>query len=245
MTGGTPDDAESARCLFEFRGGIEEYCKAAARLVARPHGIFIVVETAQAVERTYAAAAAAGLRVLARVDIVPREGKPVLINVFVMAASPAYEVEAPPAAPGLEGAAVTWIPPNTFAPDGRGPYDVKGSTEAALSATPAAGGASSADSSVTPAATAVAAAAAEEGGPAGAEAAAPPDEGGASSAAAPAAAASAAPQGPKRKRAQVQPGKPMPAAQPGELVVSIPVRDARGERTLPYRLLLQELGKPG
>lgn len=236
MTGGTPDDAESARCLFEFRGGIEEYCKAAARLLARPHGIFIVVETAQAVERTYVAAAAAGLRVLARVDIVPREGKPVLINVFVMAATPAYEdVEAPDAASPLDGAAATWIPPNTFAPDGRGPYDVTGSNEAAESVAPAAGGASSTASSVAPAAV-------EESG---AAASAPPEEGGASSAAAPAAAASAAPQGPKRKRAQVQPGKPMPAAQPGELVVSIPVRDVRGERTVPYRLLLQELGKPG
>lgn len=82
MTGGTPDDAESARCLFEFRGGIEAYCLSAARLLARPHGVFVVVETAQHVERSYAAAAAAGLQVLARIDIVPREGKPVLINVF-------------------------------------------------------------------------------------------------------------------------------------------------------------------
>ena len=234
--GVTPDDAESARCLFEFRGGIEAYCAAAARLLAKPHGIFIVVETAQAVNRTYAAATAAGLQVLARIDFIPREGKPVLINVFVMALSDS-EAYTNTSYAQLSGASCgevagsstikTWLEPCVFVPHGRSPYEADGqlkdTTEISGSSLPIEfveprvcdGNSSSAllltkhSSSITD--TAI------DCGPAGS----------------------------KRKRPQVQAAKPMPAARPGELVVSIPVRDTKGDRSHAYKLLLQELGKPG
>lgn len=221
--GGTPDCAESARCLFEFRGGIEAYCAAAARLLAPPHGLFVVVETAQAVARSYAAAAAAGLRVLARVDIVPREGKPVLINVFVMGldGSSAYSS----AGEGGDESTARHIPPETFEPHGRSPYDPPAASAAAAEG--------SREGDADPAASAAGAAAAElapelEGPPAAPEPAAVE----------PVAA------GAKRRRAPVQPVRPMPDARPGELVVCIPVRDFAGVRTPTYRRLLLELGKP-
>ena len=81
--GGTPSHEESARCLFEYRGGIEAYTLAASSLLA-PHGTFVVCETALELARTYAAAAAAQLRVVARVDVIPRIGKPPLFCVFCM-----------------------------------------------------------------------------------------------------------------------------------------------------------------
>jgi tRNA1Val (adenine37-N6)-methyltransferase len=82
-TGGArPPHEESARCLFEYRGGIEAYCASARRLLA-PDGIFCVCESSLALNRGYAAAEAAELRVLARVDVVPRAGKPPLFFVLV------------------------------------------------------------------------------------------------------------------------------------------------------------------
>lgn len=82
--GAVPAEPGAARCLFEYRGGIEAYCEAAARLMCRPHGVFIVCETSLALERGYRAADAAGLSVIARIDCVPKEGKPPLFYVAVM-----------------------------------------------------------------------------------------------------------------------------------------------------------------
>lgn len=82
--GGLPPHEESARCLFEYRGGVEGYAAAAATLLA-PRGLFVCCETALALERSYDALAAAGLRVLARVDVVPKAGKAPLFCVFVAA----------------------------------------------------------------------------------------------------------------------------------------------------------------
>jgi tRNA1Val (adenine37-N6)-methyltransferase len=96
--GGLPSTEETARCLFEYRGGVEAYAAAAARLLARPYGLFVVVETALELRRSYAAAAGAGLRVLARLDVVPKAGKPPLINVLVMCAQ-----DAPYVRPGGSG----------------------------------------------------------------------------------------------------------------------------------------------
>lgn len=80
--GARPPHEESARCLFEYRGGIEAYCASARRLLA-PDGIFCVCESSLALNRGYAAVDAADLRVLARVDVVPRTGKPPLFFVLV------------------------------------------------------------------------------------------------------------------------------------------------------------------
>lgn len=85
--GGLPPDAESAACLFEIRGGIEEYCAAAAS-VLRPGCLFIVAETAaeslKPRPRVCKAAQAAGLTVSSVLDVIPREGKPALFSVWAM-----------------------------------------------------------------------------------------------------------------------------------------------------------------
>lgn len=82
--GGLPPDENSARCLFEYRGGIEAYCLAAKQYLA-PHGLFVVCETALALERGYEAAEAAGLEVVARLDAKPKTDKAPLFIVYVMA----------------------------------------------------------------------------------------------------------------------------------------------------------------
>lgn len=89
--GALPPHEESSRCLFEYRGGIEEYAQAGARFLSRPQGLFVVCESALGVTRGYTAATGAGLRVIVRLDVVPREGKPVLFCVFVMCAAESAE----------------------------------------------------------------------------------------------------------------------------------------------------------
>jgi len=71
-------------CCFETRGGIEEYCLAAAQIL-RPGGIFTVCAGAlpEQVDRGEQAIDAAGLSLIERVDVVPRTGKAVLFRVFV------------------------------------------------------------------------------------------------------------------------------------------------------------------
>mmetsp|Transcript_42335 Transcript_42335/g.68654 ORF Transcript_42335/g.68654 Transcript_42335/m.68654 type:complete len:566 (-) Transcript_42335:123-1820(-) len=79
----SPADGESARCLFEFLGGIEDYCSAAAS-VLDPEGLFVVVWTSLTRARAYAGARNAGLRILAVLDTIPKTGKPSRFSVFVM-----------------------------------------------------------------------------------------------------------------------------------------------------------------
>ena len=119
--GGLPSSEESARCLFRYRGGMEAYCLSASRMLATPPcaprwGLFVVCDTAMELARSYAAASAAGLRIIARVDLVPKEGKPPLFNVFVMCAR-----EAPYDRPPAEGGGVPF-PPHAFSPRGTSPY---------------------------------------------------------------------------------------------------------------------------
>jgi len=129
--GALPGSEEAARCLFEYRGGIEAYCAAAAGLMRRPAGLFIVVETSLEIARTYAAATAASLRVLARVDAVPKAGKPPLFSVFVMCLP-----DAPWRAAALDSTPAPFtICPATFAPRGRSPYAATADDAAAAAAT--------------------------------------------------------------------------------------------------------------
>ena len=74
-------------CRFELRGGIEAYFEAADRIVA-PGGTFVVCEDARQAARVEAAAAGSGLRVVDRLDVVPREGKPPLFSVFTCRREP-------------------------------------------------------------------------------------------------------------------------------------------------------------
>jgi tRNA1Val (adenine37-N6)-methyltransferase len=70
-------------CLFETRGGLEEYCHAAAPLLA-PDGAFWVCAGPYPEQRGPRAAAAAGLVITRWVDVEPRRGKPILFRVFEM-----------------------------------------------------------------------------------------------------------------------------------------------------------------
>jgi tRNA1(Val) A37 N6-methylase TrmN6 len=78
---------ESARvqwgpCHFEHRGGIEEYCAAAAHLLG-PGGRFVTCAGPD-VERVRRAAGAAGLEIARRREVVPRAGKGTLFGVYAM-----------------------------------------------------------------------------------------------------------------------------------------------------------------
>jgi tRNA1Val (adenine37-N6)-methyltransferase len=79
---------ESARpqkgaCCVETRGGVEEYCQAAAELLA-PGGVFVCCAgVTPDAARGRRAVVAAGLRVARRVVVVPRRGKPPLFEVVV------------------------------------------------------------------------------------------------------------------------------------------------------------------
>jgi len=78
-----PSRVQCGPCHLELRGGIEDYCVAAARWMA-PGGRFVVCQAAAHVERVLAAAAAAGLGVEARLDVIPRAGKTALFAVYGM-----------------------------------------------------------------------------------------------------------------------------------------------------------------
>lgn len=80
------DDAQRAPCRFEHRGGVEDYCLAAARTVA-PGAPFVMCAAALEHERVVAGAAAAGLRISARLDVVPRAGKAPLIGIYTLHAA--------------------------------------------------------------------------------------------------------------------------------------------------------------
>lgn len=70
-------------CHIEKRGGIEEYCRAAARLLA-PGGVFVTSAGGRDRARVERGAAEAGLSLVRRLDVLPRAGKPVLFSVHAL-----------------------------------------------------------------------------------------------------------------------------------------------------------------
>jgi tRNA1(Val) A37 N6-methylase TrmN6 len=74
-TGVMSPDAQRAACRFELRGGVEEYCLAAARCLA-PEGRFALVFQTIWSERVEAAGRAAGLSLVARADVRTRVDRP-------------------------------------------------------------------------------------------------------------------------------------------------------------------------
>lgn len=82
--GSISDKEQCGPCRFEFRGGIEDYCLAAARLM-RPDGRFVVCHSGAQAPRVEAAALGAKLTILARKDVIPREGRDPLLAVYLMA----------------------------------------------------------------------------------------------------------------------------------------------------------------
>jgi tRNA1(Val) A37 N6-methylase TrmN6 len=71
---------------FEHRGGLADYCRTAAPLLA-PGAPFVVCAGTVQEARVGRAAADAGLRIARRRDVMPREGKGALFGVYVMRAS--------------------------------------------------------------------------------------------------------------------------------------------------------------
>ena len=70
-TGVLPADPQRRACRFEERGGVEEYCAAAASLLA-PGGRFHLVHQTDADARVLRAAGESGLHLRARVDVLMR-----------------------------------------------------------------------------------------------------------------------------------------------------------------------------
>jgi tRNA1(Val) A37 N6-methylase TrmN6 len=66
------------------RGGVEEYTESAARWLS-PHGRFVVCTAALERDRVTLGARECGLHVIEHVELIPREGKPALVCVDVMA----------------------------------------------------------------------------------------------------------------------------------------------------------------
>ncbi len=70
-------------CRFEHRGGVEDYCAAAARHL-RAGGVFVMCGAAGEDGRARHGAERHGLRVVEHWEVVPREGAPALLGVWVM-----------------------------------------------------------------------------------------------------------------------------------------------------------------
>lgn len=84
------DRVQRAPCRFEHRGGIEEYCAAAAPRLA-PSAPFVACQAWNQRERVEPAARAAGLRLVRWREIVPRAGKEPLLCIFAMRKAEAAE----------------------------------------------------------------------------------------------------------------------------------------------------------
>jgi tRNA1(Val) A37 N6-methylase TrmN6 len=82
-TATAPTRVQGVACHLEWRGGVEAYCAAAARVLA-PRGRFVVCAAAAQRPRVAAGAAAAGLAIEHRRDVVPRAGKAPLFAAYVM-----------------------------------------------------------------------------------------------------------------------------------------------------------------
>ncbi len=76
------DKEQCAPARFELRGGIEDYCEAAARWMA-PDGLFVFCHAAPQRDRCLDAARAAGLVVTRFKEVIPREGRSPLLTLFV------------------------------------------------------------------------------------------------------------------------------------------------------------------
>lgn len=91
-----PARADRGPWHFEHRGGLEDYCRAAARLLAPGAPCVVCAGTVQE-SRVESAAADAGLAIARRRDVVPRAGKGALFGLYVMrAAYDAAPVVEPP-----------------------------------------------------------------------------------------------------------------------------------------------------
>eukprot|EP01035_Chromulina_nebulosa_P017276 gene17276-22810_t len=71
ITSGTfPKDSQRRYAHFEFRGGIEDYCLVARKLIRPNSGRFLVTFLASSINRVMRAAQSTGLALRRRVDII-------------------------------------------------------------------------------------------------------------------------------------------------------------------------------
>ena len=83
-TGIESERPQCAPCRFEHRGGVEDYIDAMARILA-PGGRAVVCQGTVQAHRVAPAVARAGLVIEEHLEIVPREGKPVLVSLYTLA----------------------------------------------------------------------------------------------------------------------------------------------------------------
>ncbi|MEO6953918.1 MAG: methyltransferase domain-containing protein [Polyangia bacterium] len=75
---------QCAPCRFEHRGGVEDYIDAMARILA-PGGRAVVCQGTVQAHRVAPAVLRAGLVIEEHLEIVPRDGKPVLVSLYTLA----------------------------------------------------------------------------------------------------------------------------------------------------------------
>ena len=76
-------DSQRAYARQEFRGGVEDYVAAAARVLS-PDGVLVVCADARAPERVAQACLQGGLSIRAQCDVSPRSGRVPLFSVFTL-----------------------------------------------------------------------------------------------------------------------------------------------------------------
>jgi tRNA1Val (adenine37-N6)-methyltransferase len=77
------EDGQRAYARIEYRGGIEAYIDAGARLLSAD-GSLVVCGDARALQRTTSAAANAGVSIHSRCDVLPRAGRDALFSVWTL-----------------------------------------------------------------------------------------------------------------------------------------------------------------
>ena len=81
-------DEQRAYARIEYRGGVEDYLAAGARLLA-PAGVMVLCGDARADSRVERGAAAAGLAIHARCEVIPHVGRPALFSIWTASRHPA------------------------------------------------------------------------------------------------------------------------------------------------------------
>lgn len=82
------EDEQRAFARIEYRGGVEAYIAAGARLLGA-EGALVLCGDARVAQRTTAATEMAGLSLHSRCDVVPRAGRPPLFSIWTLGWRPA------------------------------------------------------------------------------------------------------------------------------------------------------------
>lgn len=77
------EDEQRAFARIEYRGGVEAYIEAGARLLD-PAGLLVLCGDARVAQRTTLASQAAGLSIHSRCDVIPRAGRSALFSIWTL-----------------------------------------------------------------------------------------------------------------------------------------------------------------